>query len=56
VPWEKVKNRDERYGVETGKKKQARKEIEHVKVHEDADGCWKGSQHEDRRGNDHKPQ
>lgn len=36
-----VKDRDERYGVETSRKKEARKVIEPVKIHEDADGCWK---------------
>lgn len=41
VPWEKVKDRDERYGVDTGKKKEARKEIRAFEPHQDADGCWK---------------
>jgi hypothetical protein len=27
VPWEKVKDRDERFGVETSRKKEARKGI-----------------------------
>ena len=35
VPWEKVKDRDERFGVETRRKKE---------IHQDADGCWKGNQ------------
>jgi hypothetical protein len=43
VPWEKVKDRDERFGVETGRKKEARKGIESVTIHQDADGCWKGN-------------
>jgi hypothetical protein len=34
VPWEKVKDRDERFGVETRRKKE---------IHQDADGCWKGN-------------
>jgi hypothetical protein len=42
VPWDKVKNRDERYGVSTEKKKEARKDIEPAEIHEDADFCWKG--------------
>jgi hypothetical protein len=42
VPWEKVKDRDERFGVETSRKKEARKGIESVTIHQDADGCWKG--------------
>ncbi|EPE34598.1 hypothetical protein GLAREA_10292 [Glarea lozoyensis ATCC 20868] len=41
VPWDKVKERDEKYGVDTMKKREARKGIEAFKVHEDADGCWK---------------
>lgn len=41
VPWEKVKDRDERYGVETSQKKEARKEIEGVKIHGGADSYWK---------------
>jgi hypothetical protein len=40
VPWDKVKDRDERYGVETSRKKEARKGIEGVEIHEDADSCW----------------
>jgi hypothetical protein len=43
VPWDKVKDRDQRYGVDTMKKREARKGIEEFKVHEDADGCWKKS-------------
>lgn len=41
VPWKKVKDRDERYGVDTGHKKEMRKGIEEAKIHEDADLCWK---------------
>jgi hypothetical protein len=44
LPWEKVKDRDERYGVETSRKKEARNGIEGVETHEDADGCWKGTE------------
>jgi hypothetical protein len=40
VPWHKVQDRDERYGVETGQKKEARKGIEAVVIHEDADSSW----------------
>lgn len=40
MPWGKVKDRDESYGVETSRKKDVRKEIEAVKIHEDADSCW----------------
>ncbi|KAF8866702.1 DUF1264-domain-containing protein [Acephala macrosclerotiorum] len=43
VPWEKVKDRDESYGVDTGHKKEVRKGIEDVKIHEDADSCWKSN-------------
>jgi len=41
VPWEKIKDRDARYGVETTRKKEIRSEIESVEIHADADGCWK---------------
>jgi hypothetical protein len=40
VPWDKAKDRDERYDVDTLKKREARKGIEATMVHEDADGCW----------------
>jgi hypothetical protein len=33
VPWDQVKDKDERYGVETSCKKDVRKEIEGVKIH-----------------------
>jgi hypothetical protein len=42
VPWDKVKDRDDRYGVDTKQKKEKRKGIEGVEIHEDADSCWKG--------------
>ncbi|TGO81981.1 hypothetical protein BPOR_0955g00040 [Botrytis porri] len=41
VPWDKVKERDERFGVDTMKKREARKGIESVDIHEDADQVWK---------------
>ncbi|TGO33004.1 hypothetical protein BHYA_0274g00180 [Botrytis hyacinthi] len=41
VPWDKVKERDERFGVDTQKKREARKGIESVDIHEDADQVWK---------------
>lgn len=41
VPWDKVKDRDGRYGVDTSHKKEVRKGIEEAKIHEDADSCWK---------------
>ncbi|KAF7955281.1 uncharacterized protein EAE97_000540 [Botrytis byssoidea] len=41
VPWDKVKERDERFGVDTQKKREARKGIESVEIHEDADQVWK---------------
>jgi len=41
VPWEKVKERDERFGVSTEGKREKRKIIEAVDVHQDADSCWK---------------
>jgi len=41
VPWEKVRERDERFGVATKDKREARKGIESVEISEDADGCWK---------------
>jgi hypothetical protein len=47
VPWDKVKDRDARYGVDTMKKREVRKEIEEHKTHPDADACWKPS----RQGN-----
>ena len=42
MPWGKVKDGDERYRVETSRKKEVRQGIGNVKIHEDADGCWKG--------------
>ncbi|KAJ8064601.1 hypothetical protein OCU04_006931 [Sclerotinia nivalis] len=41
VPWDKVKDRDERFHVDTMKKREARKGIESVDIHEDADQVWK---------------
>jgi hypothetical protein len=41
VPWEKIKDRDERYGVSTDEKREQRSGIENVSVHEDADQSWK---------------
>ncbi|KUJ22078.1 DUF1264-domain-containing protein [Mollisia scopiformis] len=41
VPWEKVKDRDARYGVDTSHKKEIRKGVEEAQIHEDADSCWK---------------
>ncbi|APA08063.1 hypothetical protein SS1G_00289 [Sclerotinia sclerotiorum 1980 UF-70] len=41
VPWDKVKERDERFHVDTMKKREARKDIESVDIHEDADQVWK---------------
>lgn len=42
MPWDKVKDRDERYGVNTSQKREKRKGIEGVKIHGDADSCWEG--------------
>ncbi|TEY39067.1 hypothetical protein BOTCAL_0469g00020 [Botryotinia calthae] len=41
VPWDKVKERDERFGVDTQKKREARKGIASVDIHADADQVWK---------------
>jgi len=41
VPWDKVKDRDMRYGVDTTKKREQRQYITPVDVHPDADQCWK---------------
>jgi len=41
VPWEKVKDRDKRFRVSLEQKKEARKDIEHAKIHPDTDECWK---------------
>ena len=42
VPWYRVRERDERYGVQTARKKEVRERagLAGVEVHEDADGCW----------------
>jgi hypothetical protein len=36
-----VENRDQRYGVDTKKKREARKDISPEEIHPDADSCWK---------------
>lgn len=41
VPWEKIKERDEKYGVSSQVKKEKRAGIPDVDIHGDADGCWK---------------
>ena len=41
VPWEMISDRDARFGVETGRKREVRRGIEEVGVNDDADGCWK---------------
>ncbi|TVY49165.1 Oil body-associated protein 1A [Lachnellula occidentalis] len=40
VPWDKIKDRDERYGVDTLQKRETRKVIERAEIHGDADSCW----------------
>lgn len=40
MPWDKVKDRDERYGVDTKQKREKRKVIEPAEVHGEADSCW----------------
>jgi hypothetical protein len=40
VPWDMVKGRDERFGVNTEKKRERRRVIEPHQVHGDADSCW----------------
>jgi hypothetical protein len=42
VPWDKIKDRDERYGHDTMENREIRKDIKLVEVHLDAGGCWKG--------------
>ncbi|ESZ96074.1 hypothetical protein SBOR_3551 [Sclerotinia borealis F-4128] len=41
VPWDKIQERDARFGVDTQKKREARLGIESVDIHEDADQAWK---------------
>lgn len=41
VPWNKVKDRDQRFKIDTGRKKTARKDLKAVDIHKDADQCWK---------------
>lgn len=43
VPWSKVQERDERYGVDTIRKREIRKGIDSVEVHGDADQAWKNN-------------
>ncbi|RKF77124.1 Oil body-associated protein 1A [Golovinomyces cichoracearum] len=43
VPWGMVEDRDQRFGVKTMRKKEIRKGIEGIDVHEDADSCWNSS-------------
>lgn len=40
VPWDKVKDRDERFSVNTQKKREARVGIPDHDVHGGADSCW----------------
>ncbi|CCU75183.1 DUF1264 domain protein [Blumeria hordei DH14] len=42
IPWETVRNRDERYGIKTEKKRDLRQRIESPEILDDADSCWKG--------------
>ncbi|TAQ90815.1 hypothetical protein B7494_g886 [Chlorociboria aeruginascens] len=41
APWERIKERDERFGVSTEEKKKQRSEIVTEEIHEDADQWWK---------------
>jgi len=41
VPWDKIKDRDSRFGIETSRKKAVRKDLSPAAVHPDADQCWK---------------
>ncbi|KAI6245828.1 hypothetical protein HI914_06082 [Erysiphe necator] len=41
VPWDVVKQRDNRFGVQTTRKREIRSQIEDAIIHEDADCCWK---------------
>ncbi|KFZ02226.1 hypothetical protein V500_00363 [Pseudogymnoascus sp. VKM F-4518 (FW-2643)] len=41
VTWDKIKDRDSRFGVDMSKKRQARKDIIEMTPHQDADSCWK---------------
>ncbi|KFY96958.1 hypothetical protein V500_02251 [Pseudogymnoascus sp. VKM F-4518 (FW-2643)] len=41
VTWDKIKDRDSRFGVDMSKKRQARKDIVEMTPHQDADSCWK---------------
>lgn len=41
VTWDKIKDRDSRFGVDMSKKRQARMDIAEMTPHQDADSCWK---------------
>ncbi|KAL3423831.1 duf1264 domain protein [Phlyctema vagabunda] len=41
VPWDKVKERDAKFKVDTAHKKEIRQNIEPAEIHPDADSCWK---------------
>ncbi|KFY45623.1 hypothetical protein V494_00877 [Pseudogymnoascus sp. VKM F-4513 (FW-928)] len=41
VPWDKIKDRDERFGIDSTKKRHTRSDIPPVPPHQDADSCWK---------------
>lgn len=43
VPWDKVEERDKRFGVDTLEKRRLREDLVNKDgpVHQDADGCWK---------------
>ena len=41
MPWDKIKDRDERYEVNTERNREVRKQIESAKIQEDADSCWR---------------
>lgn len=39
--WDQVQDRDRRFGVDTNKKLQARKDLPRMDPHQDSDSCWK---------------
>ncbi|TFA99520.1 Oil body-associated protein 1A [Trichoderma ghanense] len=41
LDWKAVEERDERFGVDSGKKREGRRDIGEPRVHEDADYAWK---------------
>lgn len=43
VPWDKIRDRDEKFGISSSVKKQLRSQIESFEIHEDADSCWKSA-------------